>query len=354
MSAHYTAFVKFSNGFSAAGVTVRLFDRDPGPDADDDLTITPGSSDDQGVFTVEYDPGKFRDSSQVTINVPKNPPFDWTLVPRTIVKPDLLDTFQPYLQFSYKLNGKSKTFSANLNASAPSYTLPEIVKKTFVPSQHGWKFINAFSGYFLPIALPTAPFIGNPTSVYGLCGGMSAGANDFFLLNRPIPTTSDVPTNGTPIQRYLYHRQIDSFGPLGTALLRFVEWMGLPDGTPQGTQKLTLDEFTQNVKPHLDQYTPVPIGLVYQKWSDTHEIWQNHQVLAYAYSVAPNGTLRISVCDPNFPTRDDIVIEAVPVDVGGGAKGLQVLQRIGADQSKKLYGFFAMPYQPAIPPTDVV
>ena len=353
MSVQYTARVTFANGISASAVTARMFDRDAPGSLDDDLTITPGTSDANGVFTLEYDPGRYKDGRQVTVMVPVNPPYDWTLVPRTSIQLDNSDTYQPYLSFSYTLNGQNKSATLDLKSPHANYALPEVLPQQFMPSKNGWKFVNAFSGYFLPFGLPTLPFLGNPSSVYGLCGGMSAAALDMFLANRAIPNVTAVPQNGTPIQRYLFQRQMDSFGTLGSLLVRFAEWMGLPDGGANGTQKLTADEFTKNIKPRLDNFTPTPIGLQYVKWSDSREVWLNHQVLAYRYEKTAEGKWLIYICDPNFPTREDIRIEAQPVDLGAGLSGLSCVQRIGSDQTKKLYGFCEMSYQPTIPPADI-
>lgn len=351
MSVQYSARVTYANGLSANDVTIRVFDRDQPGQADDDLTITAGKSDKQGIFSVEYDPSHFKDSSQVNVMVPRNPPYDWTLVPRTIVKTDNTDTYQPYLQFTYPLNGKNKAVIADLKSGIQIYTLPDNSPRRFLPSQNGWKFVNAFSGCFLPFAIPALGFLGNPTSIYGLCGGMSAGALDMFLANRTIPLTTSTPKNGSPIQRYLYQRQIDSFGSFGAVVLRFFEWMGLPDGGPQGTQKITWDEFTKNIQPRLDKSIPAPIAIQYVKWADTNDVFQNHQVLAYRYETGPDDNITIFVFDPNYPNRDDIRIETRKVDLGGGLTGLTSVQRIGTN-SKKMYGFFEMAYQPVLPPAD--
>jgi hypothetical protein len=330
---------------------VRVFDRDQPGQSDDDLTITAGKSDRQGIFSVEYDPSRFMDSSQVSVMVPRNPPYDWTLVPRTIVKTDSTDTFQPYLQFTYPFNGQNKSVIADLKSGIQIYTLPDNSPRRFLPSQNGWKFVNAFSGYFLPFSLPTLGFLGNPTSIYGLCGGMSAGALDMFLANRTMPTTTSTPQNGTPIQRYLYQRQMDSFGAFGALVMHFVEWMGLPDGGPQGTQKITFDEFTQNIKPRLEKNIPTPIAIQYVKWTDTHDVFQNHQVLAYRYDTSADGNISVFVYDPNYPNRDDVRIETQKIDLGSGLTGLSCVQHIG-NFTKKMYGFFQMSYQPTLPPID--
>jgi len=352
MPVQYAARVTYANGIAASDVAVQVFDRDQPGKSDDNLTSVPGKSDRMGIFTVEYDPSRYQDSSKVTVMVPRNPPYDWTLIPRTEIRADSADAYQPYLRFTYTQEGESKTFTADLTQGFQVYALPDSSPRRFLPSQHGWKFANAFSGYFLPFALPMLSFLGNPTSIYGLCGGMSAGALDMFLANRDIPNITKTPINGSPIQRYVYQRQLESFGLFGAVVMRFVEWMGLPDSTPQGTQKISWDEFSRNIQPRLDLSLPTPIAIQYVKWADTRDVFQNHQVLAYAYETGLDDRLSIHVYDPNYPGRDDVQIVASKVDVGGGIIGLSCAQHIG-QHVKKMYGFFAMSYQPALPPLDI-
>lgn len=351
MPTFYAGRITYANGIAANGVEVRIFDRDATGDVDDDLTVTPGVSNDLGVFQVEYDSASARDVREVVRTVPRNPPFDWTPVERSFLQPDPSDEYQPYLRFTYQANGSTYTGTSNLKSARVEYRLSQVLEKAFVPSQHGFKFINSFSGLFLPFSIPILPGLGNPSAIYGLCGGMSAGALDLFLANRPIPSVTDVPQNGTPIQRFLYKRQLDSFGRLGEVLARFIEWMGLPDDTPQGTQKRTLDEFAK-IRTRLNRFAPVPIGMQYVKWSDTNQVWQNHQVLALGYQRDAQNRILLQVYDPNYPNRDDVFIEAERVPVGDGQFGLQCRQRIGST-FKKLYGFFAMAYDPVIPPDDL-
>ncbi len=127
--------------------------------------------------------------------------------------------------------------------------------------------------------------------------------------------------------------------------------MGLPDDTPLGTQKRTQDEF-EKIRTRLNRSTPVPIGLLYVKWTDSNQVWFNHQVLATGYTRDEQNRVQISIYDPNYPLRDDVRIEGERVAVGDGVFGLKIQQFIGG-ATKKLYAFFAMPYQPALPATDI-
>ncbi|HCE18103.1 MAG TPA: hypothetical protein DEQ80_09610 [Anaerolinea thermolimosa] len=351
MPAYFSARLTYANGIAAQGVEVRVFDRDEPGHTDDDLTLSPGLTDSLGRFQVVYDPARAQDHQLVTRTVPANPPFDWTPVQRTFLEPDPGDDFQPYLRFTYTIAGKKNTGSAPLKPRQTVFQLPEVLEKPFLPTLHGFHFVNRFSGLFLPFSLPFFPDLGNPSATYGLCGGMSAAALDFFLINRAIPQTSEVPVSGAPLQRYLYKRQLDSFGRLGEVILRFIEWMGLPPDSPQGLFKRTLEEF-EKIRTRLNRFNPVPLGLVYVLWKESREVWQNHQVLATGYTRDSQNRLQIRIYDPNYPLRDDVRIEAERVPVGQGQFGLICRQWIG-DSPKTLHGFFAMPYQPVIPPEDL-
>src|SRR4051812_37428544 len=77
----------------------------------------------------------------------------------------------------------------------------------FRPSLHGFAFRNDFQGSPLPINLGSAERALKPPSHYGLCGGMSSAAADFYLAGCPIPIHATPPAHGTPLYTYLYTRQ---------------------------------------------------------------------------------------------------------------------------------------------------
>jgi hypothetical protein len=346
MTTQFSARVVFANGAVAKGVRILVYDRDDPPgSSDDNLTTTPGLTDDQGYFTVTYDSSRYQDSSLVTVTAPRNPPIDWTLETRTIAEMDEQDKFQPYLKFEYILDGVGHSAVVDLKSKRREYQLPQPLPHTFQPLLNGFQFVNKFTGLFLPIALPVG--LGQPNSVYGLCGGMSAGAADFLLAGRKIPVTTEIPKAGDPLQRYLFMRQMDSFGSFGDTIRRFMDWMGRADEGSQGTQALTLAEFEDKIRSRLNSFRPVVLGMLYVKWQDSHEVWQNHQVLAYRYT-RTSEMIKIDLYDPNYPKRNDISIEASRTP-----SGLKCVQRIGVT-SKKLYGFFLIPYSPVLPPIDLV
>jgi hypothetical protein len=216
----------------------------------------------------------------------------------------------------------------------------------FKPSVHGFRFANRFPGY--PLSFPT-PTLLRTSTYYGLCGGMCYAALDFLLAGRSIPLDASPPQQGSPLHRYLYRRQIASFGPLGACVARFAAWMALPDDTPFGTRRRTYDQF-QAVRTRLDGGQPVVLGVIYVSAAETPAIWKNHQVLAYGYSQVSDTAFDINIYDPNFPLDDAVVIRVERVAVGRGIFGLRCTQKVAGQAEKKVRGFFIAPHRPLMPP----
>lgn len=362
MAENFSGKVLFANGFPAENVVVRVFDKDEPGKGDDDLTLEPGHSDRDGKFTVRFDPSRYLDSITIQTKEPRNPPFDWTLTTRTRQIPDLRDIYLPYLEFRYTFNNRRCVHTAFLMPFQTEFRLPEIPALTFKPSVNGFKFVNNFAGYPLPFSIPSLPNLSSVERNYGLCGGMSAVAYDFLLAGRTIPVTTTAPAQGTPLHQYLYRRQTDSFGTLGEYIAKFAQWMVLPDNTILGTQKRTYDEF-EEIRVKLDDGNAVVLGLVYVGGGDSLAIWENHQVLAYDYSEISDSTINVSIYDPNYPLRDDVIIQLERVSAGTMVvPGIPLRKRtvlgfkctqIIANKTRNVRGFFAMPYVPVTPPQEV-
>ena len=126
---------------------------------------------------------------------------------------------------------------------------------------------------------------------------------------------------------------------LGSNLWRFVVLTYLPSHAPGGTASTRQSELPR-VLAALEMGQPVPLGLV--SGLSVRHLAQNHQVLAYAADVE-GGLARIRIYDPNFPHRDDVVLE-VPV-AGMGP----VVERAGA-RTIPWRGFFTERYTPACVP----
>ena len=94
---------------------------------------------------------------------------------------------------------------------------------SFEPPKHGLQFRNAFS-VKLKLQFPKSfglKAIDLGRHGYGLCGGMTYAALDYFLAERPIPPDTTQPRLGTPLYSYILRRQLDTL-TLGT-LAKFAE-----------------------------------------------------------------------------------------------------------------------------------
>jgi hypothetical protein len=219
----------------------------------------------------------------------------------------------------------------------------------FRPSVHGFGFANRFPGYPLPFSVPT---LLRASIYYGLCGGMCYAALDFLLAGRGILQDASPPEQGSRLHRYLYRRQIASFGLFGSCVFRFAAWTALPDYTPFGTRRRTYDQF-QAVRARLDSGQPVVLGIVYVSVAETLAVWKNHQVLACDYSQVSEDRLDIQIYDPNLPQDDTVVIRAERVAVGEGIFGLRCTQKAAGQAEKKVRGFFIAPYRPVMLPVSL-
>jgi hypothetical protein len=177
-------------------------------------------------------------------------------------------------------------------------------------------------------------------SRFGLCGGMSSAAADYFLARRDVPPDAKPPERGTPLYNFIYARQSASLGTLNAMALRFLEWMRLPEDGEDGTRARTAPEIPL-IESALARGEPVVLGLVLV--DQTEEPWHNHQVLAYASSRAGDAP-EIRVYDSNFPKRDDAVIRVET------SNALPVCTLIVPGRNPKhIRGLFRMSYTPVTP-----
>lgn len=263
-------------------------------------------------------------------------------------------------------------------ASGPAR--PAIDGRTFRPSVHGFHFVNSFDGSAAPPALREADggllgLIKGATEStvgdrFGLCGGMSASAADYFLAGRTPPSTREVPGETSTLRDYLFERQVDSLGALGLMAAKFVERMALPDvsafvagagGVGGGADGRWTDSAAARTAPELgpilmrlDRGDLVPLGLVHVRVGSGSAIWENHQVLAYAYERG-DGVLTLRVYDPNAPLDDGAVVRLVREgDAGAPEQWRGVLeyghQADGRMKRRPVRTLFAMPYVAKMPP----
>ncbi len=365
MSSIFSGKILYANGVAAPDVEVRVFDQDDPGKGDDDLTLTPGKSNSSGSFTVTFEPTRYPDFNYINITGPSHPPFGSVPVSQQEKVVDISDRLIPYLQFTYTYQGQTRQHTELIARFHNEFRLPEKSPVPFLPSKHGYNFINSFPGYPLPFDLPGLPEK-NVSSIYGLCGGMSTSVNDAYRANCPVPHTPidpqtnrpAVPGKGSGLYNFIYERQMDTFGPLGAVLLKYIEWMALPDDQIFGKRKRTYDEFNQ-IRPGLDRGETFVLGLIYTDFRTGIEVWNNHQVLAHAYTPAENGGIDLHLYDPNLPGEDDVTIHAEKVVAGtipalfGPASpvpGFQCTQRRGSSKYRDVLGFFAMPYRFTQPP----
>jgi hypothetical protein len=228
--------------------------------------------------------------------------------------------------------------SADDLASKCSTSAPRRPNTEFVPSRHGFLFVNSFTGSPLPQifkdpGFPITRRIGRwlhthipmPES-FGLCGGMSAAAADLFYGELQPPALSTPPADGEYWYRYLQSRQMDSLGPAIIMAAKFAQWMHLPndgpnatsDGGPTGdpnesaqgssndrilgTHDLTALEIPRLVA-RLARGDLVPLGLVKVR-AGHGALWNNHQVLAFRAARPSADTVEFAIYDPNYPGDD--------------------------------------------------
>jgi hypothetical protein len=246
------------------------------------------------------------------------------------------------------------------------------------PSTHGFRFVNLFPGTPVKHPIPKVPQF---TKNFGLCGGMSAAAIDFFVAKRKIPGMTSAPAKGTPLYKYLFDRQLATFGSKWSYVYKFIKWMALPlnnrrvaspvPGTSitlvKGIRRRTREEFNKIVR-EMQNRRPVVLGLVRVKATSSLKIWGNHQVVVYSVSqtrdhrsgTLPGGTLTaiFNVYDPNHPNRDDIRIKCVEVIVGKDSKkrpikGFRCVEEIPGGTGKSVRGFFLMNHNRRTPPAGL-
>lgn len=350
MSEEFSGRILDAAGSAPVGLQVHIFEKD-GDQIDDDLTISPGEADAEGRFQVQFiSPGSAY-FNVAGLFSPLSAPFDWS-----DPSSQSITRRGPYLQFHYMFNGQPRTRLAPLVPFQREFRLPELTPVQFKPSVQGFQFDNLFKGYPLPDSIPIPSLPGKVDPTYGLCGGMSSAAYDFVLANRSIPADTKAPVLRSSLHRYLYQRQIDSFGPLGKSVVQVGEWTIHPDEGPGGLQNRTFDEF-QHIRTRLDDQNLVVLALIYKKANSLVDmmqvIWKNHQVLACGYMEEPGGDVEIQVYDPNCHGRDDSIIQAKRVEISSGVYGYQCMHVGGGYDPRPVHGFFAMTYTRVIPPVGL-
>lgn len=231
----------------------------------------------------------------------------------------------------------------------------------FAPSKHGFNFINSFSGSPIPGALGSlAPGIG--PSHFGLCGGMSTAAADYYLAHRTPPTRSKPPLKGDWLFDYLQQRQVDSLGRAYAMVPIFAGWMNAPDNGWLGVRHATASTIGGIVET-LAAGNPAVLGLIRVGGAGGKgkPIWENHQVLATRAEKTDDGVVTLHIYDPNYPKHDDVLITCTPMVIGSidlpgpiSARipilGYTCQQTVGGLKVSNIRGLFAMPFAAKDPP----
>jgi hypothetical protein len=209
----------------------------------------------------------------------------------------------------------------------------------FTAQSDGFRFVNsfAFSREF------KLPFLAHPIDLghlaYGLCGGMSFAALDYFNAGNPVPKQGVVPNAGTALYQYLMNRQIDSLS-LPVVPLKIIEWMLRPD--PE-VGSLTAQREFPKLRRRLDGNTPAVLALV--RAQGIADPTQNHQVVARGYDFdETTKQVTIYLYDPNHPGQEP----TLTMNFARPSQGINPTQSTG----EPLRGFFVLDYDPRKPPAS--
>jgi hypothetical protein len=140
----------------------------------------------------------------------------------------------------------------------------------------------------------------------GLCGGMVFAVMDYFAAGKlpPVATTSPA-SEGDPLFRFIRDRLLDSFNIGGSGH----RWLGYSSphypngdegfiqvaGLARGRSWVTYRDEWPRIRDDIDYGKLSPIGLIQ---TDSLDIGNNHQVLAYAYK-QDGQTVQLWVYDPS-------------------------------------------------------
>lgn len=230
--------------------------------------------------------------------------------------------------------------SVTSSPSPQADAAPKQASRTFLPSRDGFAFRNSFTGSPLPKALRglAAQIGANVPKHYGLCGGMSSAAADYFFAGKAPPSDTKPPEDGTVLYNYLYKRQVDSFGSAMANAAKVARWMGLSDTGADSVRSRSNTEFPL-IRSQIEKDGVALVFLVYGGPDGKTPLWENHQVLAYAATDES-----ISIYDPNYPGDDTAQLAISKV-----ADGITIERRT-ARGTKAVRGIFLGNYEKCTPP----
>lgn len=155
----------------------------------------------------------------------------------------------------------------------------------FDPQVDGFNFVNTFNNDFVgALDIRTG----------GLCGGMVYSTLDYYHDRaRALPRQDYRPANRTPLQSYIYNRQVDSLVPNAT---KWAELGMNPNGSRDAEFfRWGMTSELANLRAMIDRGDPAPLGV------QGVDGGNKHQILAIGYKTgARPEDLEIYVYDPNY------------------------------------------------------
>ena len=223
----------------------------------------------------------------------------------------------------------------------------------FLPSTHGFGFANDWpSGPTIKLGPLDSRWIGIGDAKTGLCGGMVMTVRDLFEAGMTAAGVSQ-PDNGSPPFQSIVRRQVQSLDFMRVPL-RYYDLMALHPDPPTGLFALlrrepprvgSVGKEWESIRAVLDAGHPCPVGLMRVASWNPRDLTRNHQVLAYGYDAADDGSrFAIRIYDPNHPGLDTVELRA-EVDPDDG-RPLRERVRVSQTTGEPLLGFFAQPYPP--------
>ena len=195
---------------------------------------------------------------------------------------------------------------ATLLGLAPHTAEAAPVRSGFDPRHHGFEFANTFNNDVIKeIDFRTG----------GLCGGMSYAAIDYFHHRMNKPVQDYRPANQTPLQRYIFARQLASLTP---NIANWARYKVNPDGmhnrtffrsTVSGNPNSELGRLRQRVRLR----APAVLDLVsYGGKIGKAKRPGDHQVVCTGYDLGRFderrgthvGDIKLFIYDPNFPNEE--------------------------------------------------
>jgi hypothetical protein len=210
----------------------------------------------------------------------------------------------------------------------------------FDPTRNGFRFENTFKND-----------LGAGARSDGLCGGMMYAAMDYWLSSLPIPTIDYRPAIGTPLQTYLYDRQMTQ---IASNLDRFADMIaGIgPYADKRGYFERGINNATLTaIRDRIDAGIPVVLAL------QAMETPLGHSVLVIGYDMgrylgdpaAFRTDVKLFVYDPNHKS----VIKTLSPDPSGSYRYVYVDTLTGSDPHERWLTYFADTRYNTTPPPRI-